>query len=362
MTDPLFNASQPLFRVAGQAADDLTRDVLQVEVHEGCDGLRTLVARFVAQGAQRGGGSVATESLLYLDGALFDFGKALQLTLGPESTAQRVFDGKISAIEASFRPQREPQVVVRAEDRLMDLRMTRRVKTYENASDADIARAIAAEHGLAAVADADGPTYDRVQQWNQSDLAFLRERARLIDAELWLADGTLHFQPRANRAAPALTLVQGNQLLELELAADLAHQRTRVQVSGFDAAQRDGIDEDAGDDAIAAEITSGRSGVQVLQSAFGERVSLRVREAPLVAAEATAWARAELLRRARGFVQARGVTDGSAAMAVGSLLRLEGVGAPFEGDGYCVTDLRHSWDRSAGFRTRFAAERSTVNL
>ncbi len=358
MTEALLNASQPVFEVDGRAAADLARDVLQLEVHEASDGLRTLVARFVAQGPHEG---AATEQLLYLDGALFDFGKRISVTLGPGDGAQQVFDGAISALEASFRAQREPQVLVRAEDRLMDLRMTRRVKTYLSVSDADIAQAIAAEHGLAADADAEGPSYDRVQQWNQSDLAFLRERAALINAELWFAAGTLFFKGRASRSAPALTLVQGNQLLDVELAADLAHQRTRVQVSGFDAADRSQIDEDAGSDAIAAEVSGGRTGVDVLASAFGERVSLRVREVPLVAAEASAWARAELLRRARAFVQVHGTTDGSAAMAVGSTLRLEGVGAPFEGDGYRVTELRHRWDRIEGFRTRFSAERATVN-
>jgi phage protein D len=358
MTDALLITSQPIFSIGGQAATTLTDDVLQLEVHENTEGLKTLVVRFIAQGRHPGD---PDESLLYLDGALFDFGKSLQLTLGPDSNAQQVFDGAISAIEASFRSQREPQVVVRAEDRLMDLRMTRRVKTYENVSDADIAQAIGAEHGLTVEADADGPTYDRVQQWNQSDLAFLRERARLLDAELWVAGGTLHFKARENRSAPALTLVQGNQLLEVDLVADLAHQRTRIQVSGFDASQRAQIDEAAGADAIAAETSGGRTGVQVLSDAFGDRVSLRVREVPLVAAEATAWARAEMLRRARGFVQVHGVTDGSPEMAVGSRLRLEGVGPPFEGDGYCVTDLRHRWDRIEGFRTRFVAERATVN-
>ena len=52
-----------------------------------------------------------------------------------------------------------------------------------------------------------------VQQWNQSDLAFLRERARLVNAELWVEGSTLHFKSRPQRSAAAMTLVAGNQLL-----------------------------------------------------------------------------------------------------------------------------------------------------
>jgi predicted nucleic acid-binding Zn ribbon protein len=46
---------------------------------------------------------------------------------------------------------------------------------------------------------------------------------------------------------------------------------------------------------------------------------------------------------------------------VGSRLTLSRVGPPFEGDGYYVTHVRHSYDTIRKLRTRFEAERSTVN-
>jgi phage protein D len=46
---------------------------------------------------------------------------------------------------------------------------------------------------------------------------------------------------------------------------------------------------------------------------------------------------------------------------VGSRLTLNGVGGPFEGEGWYVTTLCHTWDLTEGFRTRFQAERATVN-
>jgi phage protein D len=250
--------------------------------------------------------------------------------------------------------------VVFAEDRLMDLRMTRRLRTYRDSTDAEIAEVIAAEHGLTARVDAPGPRYDSIQQWNVSDLAFLRERARLLAAEVWVAGEELFFQSRDRRRATELTLVRGNDLIAVELRADLAHQRTAVRVSGYDAADRAVIDEEAGGDAIQAEIAGGRTGPAVLERAFGARVSHRVREAPLNSAEAADWARAEMLRRARGFVQVSAVTRGTPDLVVGSRLRLERVGAPFEGDGYAVTRVRHTFDLDQGHRTHFEAERPTI--
>lgn len=357
MTEPLLTYTTPLFKVDGRVNGELSRDIQRLEIEETTAGLKTLTARWVAQGPA--GGS-PEQRLLYLDGATLDFGKRLEVVLGSAAAAYTVFSGWISGLEADFQEGQEPEVVAFAEDRLMKLRMTRRLKTYERMSDADIARAIAAEHGLAPEVDADGPTYDLVQQWNMSDLAFLRERASRIQAELWVEDETLHFQSRARRRGTELTLVQGNELIALRVRADLAHQRTKVRVGGYDARGRERIDEAAEADTIQAEVSEGLTGPAVLERAFGERASYRVREVPLAAPEASAWARAEMLRRARSFVTASGVTRGSADLAVGSRLRLERVGRPFEGPGYYVTRVRHTFDLSNGFRTQFDAERPTI--
>jgi Bacteriophage probable baseplate hub protein len=354
----LFAATAPVFKVGGTVSSELARDVSYLRIEEATDGLKTLELRLLAEGPRP---NEKEEGQLYLDGQTIDFGKAIEVSIGPADAARIVFTGAVSAIEANFTNGVVPSVTAFAEDALMKLRLTRRMKTYENVSDADIAQAIAAEHGIQASASADGPTYKVVQQWNQSDLAFLRERARLIQAELWFSDNVLYFSTRGNRTSTALSLVLGDDLLEAQLRADLAHQRTTVKVSGYDASQRDGITEEAGSDAIQAEISGGRTGGAVLQQAFGERVSFRVRGDPLASDEARAWARAEMLRRARSFVTMSGMTNGTADMIVGSKLSLDRVGAPFTGDGYYVTRVCHTYDLVDGFRTHFDAERATVN-
>jgi phage protein D len=357
MTDALLTSNVPVFTVDGDVKGELARDLLRLEIEETTAGLKTLMARFVAQGPRTG---AQDEALLYLDGSLVDFGKKVSVSIGPTGDALTVFAGYFSAIEAEFCEAREPEVVLFAEDTLMKLRLTRRCKTYDNMSDADIAEAIASEHGLTPKVDADGPTYDVVQQWNMSDLAFLRERARSIQAEVWCLDDTLYFQTRDKRTATELTLVQGNHLIELCMRADLAHQRTSVNVSGYDAKARDEIDEESGPDAIQAEISGGRTGPDTLQRAFGAFASFRVRDVPRRSDQATAWARAEMLRRSRAFVTVSGITRGSPDMVVGSRLTLERAGAPFNGSGYYATRVCHTYDLVNGHRTHFTAERATV--
>lgn len=365
VTPELYGSSAPVLLVDGERSAALARDLLRLEVSEDTLGMKRLAARFTAWGPGPAGDN---EDWLHLDGSEIDFGKRLQVSLGPAADARTVFDGRISAIETELREGIEPQLLVFAEDTLMDLRLMHRCKTWEDASDADIVRFIAGEHGLSAEVDADGPTHAVVQQWNQSDLAFLRERARLLQAEIWLEDRALHFATRERRAAPEITLVNGdqeggteaNKLLALNARADLAHQRSEVHVGGYDVGAREKIDESASVDAVRGEAGPGRLGPELLDQAFSSFKGHRLREVPLSSDAATAWARADLLRRARGFVRIKGQTNGSPDMIVGSSLTLQGVGPMFGGGRYRVTQLVHTYDLTHGHRTAFEAERPNL--
>jgi phage protein D len=356
MTDLLRNP-EPLFQVDGQPAGQLTADAQSLRVEETTQGLRSLTLVLLAQSDAE----AQDDGLLYLDGRLLDFGKALEVSLGAEGEARTVFQGKVSAVEAGFSEGRLPLVTVMAEDALMRLRFSRRCRTYEKKSDAEIAREVAGLHGLDAQATAEGPTYDYVQQWNQSDLAFLRHRARMVEAELWAEGDTLHFQQRTQREGTRLTLTRGVELMDVQLRADTASQRTRVAVSGYDAARKEAIDRQAGVDVIASETSSERTGPNLLPAVSGEeRPSFRVRDVPLTDAEALAFARAEQQRRARRFIVATGKTSGTPDLRVGSRLTLQRVGRPFNGAGYYVTRLCHTWERGGAFRTHFEAERPAL--
>ena len=354
---PLQSGTVPEFTVAGQVQAELARDLALLSIEEDVHGLTRLQASFIATGPRA---NHPDEQINWLDGQVLDFGKTLQVGMGPSDARRTLFDGKVSALELSMEQGRAAEVVCFAEDALMDLRLTRRFKTYENVSEADLVQAIASEHGLTARADLDSPAWPLVQQWNQSDLAFLRERARRFAAEVWVADGTLHLAARERRDGESLTLIQGGTLQQVRLRADLAHQRSKVVAGGFDDASAAAIDEEAGAEAMAAEAQGHTHGAQVLQRAFGERASYRVREVPLRGDHARAMARAALLKRARRFVAVSGVADGNNRLRVGSRLRLERVSPLFEGDGYVVTRARHQFDLVAGYRTAFEAERAWI--
>jgi phage protein D len=355
---PAFASSAPVFSLNNSRAPDLARDAVRLDIEESTDGLRTFTAQFLGSAPRD---QPSTDVVEYLDGTLLDFGKRLEVSLGPPGNEKIVFTGVISALEVSFTEGDVPVVVVSAEDDLMKLRLTQRSATYSQVSDADIVQRIASGHGLSAQVDADGPTYDVVQQFNESDLAFLRARAHRIEAELWATEGSLHLATRDRRPGTSVMMTRGSDLISVSAKADLAEQCTAVRVSGYDAAARAAIDAEAPAATVEAEIASGRTGPQTLQRAFGALPGRRIRDVPVVESDARAVARAEMLRRSRRFVRVRGMTTGTPELVVGSRLTLARCGRPFDGPGYYVTRVHHSYDLAHGMRTRFDAERPTVN-
>ncbi len=353
-SQPQFYASRPTIKIDGVEQRELSEGLLQsLLIEETTLGLFRCEARFANWGAQPN----ADRADFYLfDGRIVDFGKEIEIELGPPRATRRVFKGRVTGLEAQFPKERPPELTVLAEDRFQDLRMARRTRTFEDKSDADAMKAVISEHGLTAEVDVDGPAHRVLAQVNQSDLAFLRERAAAVDAELWIDDRTVHVQAHARRSAGSVTLTYGAQLLEFTVLADLAHQRSAVKVSGWDVGGKQAIDVQAGESAVSSELGGRRSGGAMLGRALAERPERVGLATPLSQAEAQALADAGYRRRARRFVAGAGVADGNPSIQVGGELDVRGVGPLFEG-AYYVTLVRHTYDLVNGYRTTFQVER-----
>ena len=354
--DHEFAGSSPVFRVSGKVESSLARDVAHLQVSEDVGGLRSLVVDFQAFGPT----SSPNDGLLYLDRRVLDFGCPIDVAIGVSGTDRTVFSGTVSELSVTYGNGTPPTVGVCAEDNLMRLRMTRRCRTYQKSSDAEIIRAIAKEHGVGSSVQLEGPSYDLVHQANQTDLAFVRERARAVNGEVWFADGKLCAASRQQRVGTAIKLIQNENLIDVTVRADLAHQRSKVSVLGYDASARDVIETSADVSAIRAEVKDGLTGIDVLQQAVGTTTTTRADDAPLTTDEAKSWATGDLLRRARRFVTVSGTTRGTPDMIVGSLINLTGVAPIFDGPGYYVTSFCHTYDTVNGLRTAFEAERATI--
>jgi len=345
-TTPIIS-SRPTITVGGTDEPSLAEGLLGLLVAEDTAGLYRCEATFGNWGAS--GDSV---NYLYFDRRTLDFGKTFRVKLGPDA----IFDGRITALEAQFPDHEGPRLTVLAEDRFQDLRMTRRTRAFADSSDGAVFNRIANDHGLSPSVDVTGPTYKLLAQVNQSDLAFMRERARAIDAELWMDGSTLHVRSHTGRDAGTVELAYGGSLREFSVLADLAQQRTSVTVSGWDVGGKQGVKFEARDTVVRDELGGAASGASILSAALGERKEAVAHTVPFTSEEAQAEAESYFKLMARRFVVGRGVAETDARLRVGGSVDLKNVG-PLFGGRYYVSEVRHLFDGARGLRTFFTAER-----
>jgi phage protein D len=352
---PPIYSSRPVLTVGGNTQTLLSDRLQDMAVEETVDGLYHAEATFANFDQVNGGGI----GFVYFDRTVLDFGKPFTAQMGAGIASSTVFTGRITAMEGRFPHLRPPEILIKAEDRLQDLRMTRRTRTFENISDSDLFQQIASQQGLQADIDVSGPTYKVLAQVNQSDLAFLRERARAVDAEVWVDDTTLSVQSRAKRNANDMTLTYGQGLFEFSAMADLANQATGFSVTGWDVSAKQPLGYTATSSALAGEVNGDLSGSAALQQAIGQRTQQVVHALPYTSQEAQAQAEARYRRWARRFVTGSGIADGDGRIQVGTSLTLQGLGTLFNGKFY-VTAVRHLFDPENGYRTWFAVERPGI--
>lgn len=344
------NSARPKLFVGGEENTSLVGGLNYLLIVEKSDGLYRCEAKFGNWGPINN-----STDFLYFDRQTLDFGKDFQVKI----ENNEIFKGKITALEADFPEAQSPEITVLAEDALQNLRMTRRTRTFEDVTDSDVFNKIAADHSLTASIDVSSPTYKVVAQVNQSDLAFLRERARAIDAEIWINDKTLNVKTRSKRGQDKLSLKYGAQVREFRVIADLANQRTSVVATGWDVSAKEAIKHEAKDTVISSELGGDTSGISILKQAFGERKESIVHAVPLNSQDAQYAAESFLKTCARQFVVGRGIAEPNDKLKVGAFVEMDGLGKLFNGK-YYVAEIAHIFDNEKGFRTEFRAERTGI--
>ncbi len=345
------HAARPTIAVDGEDRGFLAAGLLGLSVHETAMGLARCEAVFGNWGNKDG-----RVDFLFFDRDVLEFGKPFAIKVEDLT----LFDGRITALEAHFPEGRPAEIAVLAEDRLQDLRMTRRTRTFADVSDSDVFSQIAGDHGLTPQVDVSGPTHKVLAQVNQSDLAFLRDRARAIGAEVWVEGQTLRAQARTGRGSAApVRLTYGNQLREFQALADLAHQRTKVKVGGWDVSGKAALNVEATDSAISSEVGRDASGVSILKDTIGDRNEAVTHTVPVTEEEARARAEAYFRTLARRFVIGRGVAQTDGSVRAGISAELGGLGPLFDGK-YYIAEVRHLFDGVRGLRTEFTAERPGI--
>ncbi len=295
------------------------------------------------------------EDLKILDEGPFDLTKEIEILAGDSANERTVLiKGEISALEPYFGEGMTPELVVRGYDKSHRLFRETKSRAFLNKKDSQLAEEIAAEIGLSPQVEATSTVYDHIFQSNQSDLAFLMERAWRIGYECFVDDGKLYFrQPPDNPAA--VTLRWGDDLVSFRPRMTLAEQVDEVMVKGWDIDQQKAIVGKSEEGKLYPQIDESKNGAAWANS-FGQGKLIIVDQPVVSQAEADALAAARMNEMSGAFVQAEGIAFRHPDIKAGKMVELKLLGKRLSGK-YLVTSATHVYSPE-GFRTSFAVRGS----
>jgi phage protein D len=290
--------------------------------------------------------------LKWIDADVLSPGKAVIVSARGASKEELIFDGEIVELEADFHPSTQV-LTVRAFDRLHRLSIGQHTRSFQNVTDGDLVKKLAQEVGLRALSGSTSQVHRYVFQNNQTNLAFLRERADALGYLLYVQGDALHFEP-PTATKPPVSLEWGVNLREFHPRLTTVGQATEVTVRGWDPATRKEIVGHAKKGGGTPQIGEKKSGGELAQGAFNvEPQSQGVIRPVRSQAEADSLAQALADQRASRFIEADGTCAGNPLVVAGSAVQISAVGDRFSGT-YFITSATHVYSAQSGYMTRFS--------
>lgn len=336
-------------RLKGEpAAPKVQRDVVEIDVHEevGKHGRLALLLQ---------NWNPDTREVRHSDADTFAPGTPIEVLLGYHSDLSSVFEGVVTAVTGHFPRDGAPVLQVEARSRSILLDYPPRSREFADASDADVAHAIAADYDLTAEAD-DGVSRPFVVSDRTTDWDFMCARSAVLGWVTYVRGQTLVHRAPAQSDHP-INVQYGLNVIEVHVTQDIQGAITEAHGGGWD------ID----------SLTSLKSEVGVSQTGIpaGPRADhatavaeahfpLRAHQITTASARAVDAVDAQAVgaqrRAAMAHYTGEGSVVGNPALRCDQWLTISGVGTRLEGPHY-VSAARHRLS-PRGYVTEFRVGRA----
>jgi len=303
-------------------------------------------------------GSTAQDNeLKWIDDPNFAIGNSVEISLGYVNELETVLMGEITALEPEFTQNRSPSLTIRGYDRSHRLQRGNKIRSFVQQKDSDIAAQIARENGLSANVTDSEVLHDYILQGNQTDLDFLQQRAKAINYEIIVEDKTLNFRPVANATGETLTLSLQSDLIEFYPSMSSVGQITEVNVQGWDSKEKKAIASSAKKGSEVSQMAGKTLGSGLVESVFGQAVSVVCDRPIFNQAEADQIAKAKFNQSLLGLIIGEGTCFGRTDLKAGEVIKIDVASQRFSGK-YYVTSVKHSYKAARGYYTYFEVRRN----
>lgn len=299
------------------------------------------------------------DDLEILGGNKIKLGDAAEISVPKDDTndtPEVVFSGEVTAIEPEYEYGLQTMLVVRGYDFSHRLNHGTYIRTFQNSKDSDIVSTMAGEVGLTASVEATSTVWEYVMQYNQTNMAFLRQLARRNNYKFFIdKDKKLQFKKAATTVGADIDLEYGKNLIGFYPRMTLSEQVTEVTVRGWDVATKAAVVGTASTASYLQAIGGEQKGGAAYKTATKKDAKhYEVVHTTLDQTQANSLAQAVLDELNADYVEAEGLCLGNAEILPGGKVKIANVNTQFNGT-YRVSEVRHVFSRE-GFVTEFKVE------
>jgi Rhs element Vgr protein len=285
-----------------------------------------------------------------------NLGDPVEIKLESDGRLVVVFNGEVTAIEPAYETQFRTIINVRGYDFSHRLTHGTHIRTFQNSKDSDIVRKMASEVGLIANVDPTSTVYDYVMQYNQTNMAFLRQLARRNNYKFYVdTKKKLNFKKASATEGRIKKLTWGDELLGFFPRMTVSEQVTEVTVRGYDPKTKKPIIGSASSASYLQEVDGEQKGGAAYKRATKKDAKhYEVNHGTINQTHANSLAQAILDELNADYIEAEGICDGDATLTPGMKVDISNLNSQFEGK-YRLTSVRHIYNLD-GYRTEFVVE------
>lgn len=282
----------------------------------------------------------------------FDIGKEIKVSLG-YTEFEEIFAGEIVRVDYNFARNDISTVELICYDKLFKLSRMKHSRPFVKMKDSDIAKKMAGEAGLQTSIDATTTKHEYIFQNNESNLDFLRRRAKKLGYEVAISEGKMVFKKgRFKDKKKSVELNFFGTLIDFKVKIDASKVIEEAVVSSWDYVKKEGVEEKAkaGDEPkVGSPKTMGPKDVK---SKMKNKATTYTLDLPnLTSGDAKEIGKAELTAASMEFLKATGSCEGEPKILTGKVLEIKNLGKKLSGE-YYITSCEHVYTQES-YRTYF---------
>ncbi len=299
-----------------------------------------------------GDGDASSGKFELADGDLFVPGNIVTIAAGEINEPVNIFNGIIIKQSIKLRNKKSLQLIVECRHEAIKTTIGRKNACFHETSDSEafekILQGYAFTSGKLDI-ESSTLTHKELVQYNCTDWDFIVNRAEAIGKIVLTNDEKIVIKTPSVDSEPALSLLLGATIIELDAEMDSRNQYAAVKAKSWDTANQ----------AVAESAASEPSGIEEqgnfttgqLADVMGlEEYTLNY-PGVLSDAERKLWADAQLMKSRLSKIRGRAKFNGIAGINPGEVLELNGIGNRFNGKAL-VSGVRHDYDSLHGWKTQ----------